>query len=86
MKSTQWSLSKMDGLKSIIIAIGIPLLTVIQQLIPSWTPWLTEHLSSSGALIAQATLSGVVTAQKTLSRAGAPLKPSAPNDQELNAN
>lgn len=61
MKSTLWTLKARDFLKGLILAVGTPVLILLQQLIPSWTPWLAEHFgSSSGAVIAQAALSAFV--------------------------
>lgn len=60
MKSTLWTLKARDFLKGLILAVGTPVLILLQQLIPSWTPWLAEHLGNSGALIAQAALSAFV--------------------------
>lgn len=61
MKSTRWTLSAFDWLKGLIIFVGTPVLTLIQQLIPDWTPFLTSHLGKSGGLIAQAAIGALVT-------------------------
>lgn len=61
MKSTMWTLKATDFLKGLILFVGTPVLTLLQQLIPSWTPWLTEHLGQSGGLIAQAALAALIT-------------------------
>lgn len=60
MKSTLWTLKAKDFLKGLILFVGTPVLTIIQQLIPSWTPWLSDHLGQSGALIAQGGLAAFV--------------------------
>lgn len=57
MKSTLWTLKAKDFFKGLILAVGTPILVLLQQLIPSWTPWLTAHFGNSGALIFQAGLS-----------------------------
>jgi len=57
MKSTKWTLKARDFFKGLILAVGTPVLMLIQQVIPSWTPVLTDWLGQSGALIAQAALS-----------------------------
>jgi hypothetical protein len=61
MKSTKFSLNLSDGAKAFILAVGIPVLTTIQQLIPDWTQWLTVHFNGNVALIFQATLSAIIT-------------------------
>lgn len=61
MKSTRWTLSAFDWLKGLIIFVGTPVLTLIQQLIPDWTPFLTDHFGKSGGIIAQAALAALVT-------------------------
>lgn len=61
MKSTFGTLQARDWLKGLILFVGTPVLTLIQQLIPSWTPWLTVHLGQSLAVIMQAALSAFVT-------------------------
>jgi len=57
MKSTRYSWQKADFWRGLIIAIGTPVFTIGQQLIPSWTPWIAAHIGQSGALISQAALS-----------------------------
>lgn len=60
MKSGLFSLKAVDFFKGLILFVGTPVLILIQQLIPSWTPLLTEHLGQTGGVIAQAALSALV--------------------------
>lgn len=61
MKSTMWTLKARDWFKGLIIAVGMPVLTLLQQLIPSWTPWLTEHFGQTGGLIFQGAIAAFTT-------------------------
>jgi hypothetical protein len=61
MKSTFLSLGASDFFKGLIMAVGTPVLYLLQQLIPSWTPVLTAHLGATGGVVAQAALSALIT-------------------------
>lgn len=61
MKSTLYSVNWKDSFKGLIIAIGTPVFTLLQQLIPTWTPFLSDHLGKTGGIIAQAALAAFVT-------------------------
>lgn len=61
MKSTRWTVNLYDWLKGLIMFVGTPVLTLVQQEIPNWTPWLSDHFGKSGAIIAQAGLGAMIT-------------------------
>lgn len=62
MKSTRWTVNVYDWLKGMIMFVGTPTLTLVQQEIPNWTDLLTKYLHSrSAAIIAQAALGSMVT-------------------------
>lgn len=60
MKSTFLSLGFSDFLKGALMAVGTPVVYLLQQLIPSWTPFLTAHLGATGGVVAQAALSALL--------------------------
>jgi hypothetical protein len=60
--STLGKLNVLDWLKGMVMFVGTPIVLGLQQLIPTWTPWLAAHLGGqSGALIGQAALSALLT-------------------------
>ena len=61
MKSTLWTVGLYDWFKGMIMFVGTPTLTLIQQEIPNWTPWLSAHFGQSGAIIAQGALAALIT-------------------------
>lgn len=61
MKSTFLSVGVKDFLKGMILAVGTPVVYLLQQLIPSWTPWLTLHCGATGGVVAQAALGALLT-------------------------
>ena len=60
MQSTLFSLNAKDFLKGLVIAIGTPVVYLLQQLIPTWTPFLTAHLGQTGGVVAQAAISAAL--------------------------
>lgn len=62
MDSTKNSLSKRDFWRGLVMAVLTPVLTILQQIIPSWTDSLSSFLGSmSAAIIAQAAMAAFVS-------------------------
>lgn len=95
--TNRFTLKSIDWLKGLIMGVGTPVLILVQQLIPTWTPFLSEHLGKDGGVITQAALSAfaayvlknyltndIPVAQKTLVDA-AKKAPTAEEQQSLTA-
>lgn len=61
MKSDFLSLKQKDALKGGILFGGTLLVTVLQQLLPTWTPFLTEHFGEKGAIVVQGAIGALLT-------------------------
>lgn len=99
--STLFSLNLNDALKGFILGVGTPVIYLLQQLIPSWQPFLVLHLGQTGGVLVLTAISATTTyliknyftndvkqAQQVLTNAGisTPLTPAAPKDQQIQNN
>src|ERR1700690_922846 len=57
--STLGKLNVLDWLKGMVMFVGTPVVLGLQQLIPTWTIWLTAHLGQTGAFMVQTALSAL---------------------------
>lgn len=72
MKSTKWTLQARDFLKGLVIAVGTPVLYLLQELIPNWPLNQIEKAALSAFvtyLVKQFVTDDIKVAHKTLAKA-----------------